>query len=269
MTSGVVVRNLNKTYDTGQSRFQALQNLNVEIEPSDFVTIIGQSGCGKTTLIRCVAGLEGYDSGSISVGGREVAEPGPDRFMVFQEFDQLFPWLRVIDNVAQPRRHIRREDRDSSRRNALRFLEMVGLSGFETSYPHQLSGGMKQRVAIARALAVEPEVLLMDEPFGALDAITRNSVQEQLLGIWMKTRPTVLFVTHNIEEAILLSTRIVVLDKNPGRLKELIVNDLPYPRHPGNRKFGDLWERLFDSLGLQHTDAPGPMPRKGRRQKTR
>jgi len=251
MTSGVSIEGLDKVFVTNTRRFQALRNVTIEVEPSEFVTVIGQSGCGKTTLIRCIAGLENPDNGRIVVGGVVVAGPGPDRFMVFQGFDQLFPWLRVIDNVSYPRSKISGKPRKECREKAQSFIDLVGLTGFENSYPHELSGGMKQRVAIARALAAEPEVFLMDEPFGSLDAITRTALQEELLSIWQKTRATILFVTHNIEEAILLSTKIVVLDKEPGRVKEVVVNDLPFPRHPGATEFGTLWERLYQMLEIE------------------
>jgi NitT/TauT family transport system ATP-binding protein len=206
----------------------ALDNISFEVEDKEFSVIVGPSGCGKTSLLRLVAGLIEPTEGSISLDNAQISGPGKDRGMVFQSYT-LFPWLTVQDNVefglrisgiAAAQRH----------ETARRFIAQVGLSGFERLYPKQLSGGMMQRVALARALANDPAVLLMDEPFGALDSQTRSLMQELLLDIWQSSHKTVLFITHDIDESILLGDRVYVMTSRPGRIKELVEIDLPRPR---------------------------------------
>jgi NitT/TauT family transport system ATP-binding protein len=208
---------------------RALEPTSLQIPDNDFVTILGPSGCGKSTLLRLVAGLDRPTTGRIILNGREVTEPGADRGMVFQSYT-LFPWLTVADNIAFGLREkgVARERRSEA---VLAWLARIGLTGFEHHYPKQLSGGMQQRTAIARALANDPEILLLDEPFGALDNQTRGLMQELLLDIWERERKTVLFVTHDIEEAIFLGSRVLVMTARPGRIKAEVAVDLPHPRH--------------------------------------
>jgi NitT/TauT family transport system ATP-binding protein len=206
----------------------AIDRLSLDVADREIVSIVGPSGCGKSTLLRLVAGLVRPSSGETRLDGHEVREPGADRGMVFQSYT-LFPWLTVQGNVEFGPR-IRGKPDAYCREMARRFIQMVGLAGFEGAYPKELSGGMMQRVAIARALANEPEVLLMDEPFGALDAQTRAFMQELLLDIWQKTRKTILFVTHDIDEALFLGDRVYVMTARPGRLRAEVHVPLPRPR---------------------------------------
>ncbi len=224
----------------------ALENVSLEVEDKDFVCFIGPSGCGKTTLLRIISGLDMPDSGEVYLDGEKIDSPGPDRGMVFQEYS-LFPWKNVMDNIIfGPRlRGIKRKD---AIENAEKYLELVGLQQFRNSYPYELSGGMKQRVAIARALANEPSVLLMDEPFGALDAQTRNTLQQELLDIWRKKNITVLFVTHSVDEAVFLADKIAMMSARPGRIKEVINVDLPRPRERTSPEANLLRERILKSL---------------------
>ena len=192
------------------------------------------------------------------MGGQEVCRPGIDRMMVFQGLDQLFPWLSALENVAFALR-VTRTARGTARSRALArdYINLVGLRGYEDFYPHQLSGGMKQRVAIARALSVQPKILLMDEPFGSLDAFTRKALQEELTSIWQKTGVTVLFVTHNIEEAIVQGDRIIAMSPQPGRILSVIDNSILRPRTPDSPEFADIWDALHRLLGIQKSPAGG------------
>lgn len=220
------VKDLNKKFSKeGAKPLTALDSINLDIEKEEFISLVGPSGCGKTTLLRIIAGLEEPTSGEILLEGNEIRGPDPERGMVFQEYS-LFPWLNIIDNIAfgLEMKGIGKEER---RERAAGYIDIVNLKGFENSYPHELSGGMRQRVAIARALANAPKLLLMDEPFGALDAQTRNRMQNELLDIHEKTRKTVIFVTHSVDEAVYLSDRVVVLSTRPGRIREIIEIDLP------------------------------------------
>jgi NitT/TauT family transport system ATP-binding protein len=201
---------------------RALERIDLAIEDNDFLCILGPSGCGKSTLLRIVAGLETPSSGRVLLDGQPVERPGPDRGMVFQSYT-LFPWLSVRDNILFGTR--------STEEKATRLIAQVGLRGFENHYPKQLSGGMQQRTALARALANDPKILLLDEPFGALDNQTRALMQELLLGIWEADRKTVLFVTHDIEEAIFMANRVAVMSARPGRLKSMVPIELQHPRH--------------------------------------
>ncbi len=207
----------------------ALQATDLAVQENDFVTILGPSGCGKSTLLRIVAGLDAPTAGEVLLDGRRIEGPGADRGMVFQSYT-LFPWLTVQDNVCFGLRE-RGLPRDEQLRIAQGFIERVGLKGFELHYPKQLSGGMQQRTALARALANRPRMLLMDEPFGALDHQTRELMQELLLGIWEAERTTVLFVTHDIDEAVFMGSRVVVMSARPGRIKLDRAIELPHPRH--------------------------------------
>lgn len=227
----------------------AVDSLSLTVYDREFVCIVGPSGCGKSTLLRVVAGLVRPSAGEIRLDGVPVTSPGADRGMVFQSYT-LFPWLTVQGNIEFGPR-LRRMDHESCAGTARRYIDLVGLSGFEHAYPKELSGGMQQRAAIARALANDPEILLMDEPFGALDAQTRTVMQELLLGVWQQTQKTVLFVTHDIEEAILLGDRVYVMSARPGRIKEEVRVTLPRPRTidvADSESFIRLRRRLLDSI---------------------
>lgn len=213
----------------GGKPVQALSPTDLTVAKNDFITILGPSGCGKSTLLRIIAGLDRPSAGRVLVEGREVRGPGPDRGMVFQSYT-LFPWLTVAENIGFGLRE--RGVPVAQRREVVAaYIDKVGLRGFEGHYPKQLSGGMQQRTAIARALANDPAILLLDEPFGALDNQTRGLMQELLLGIWERERKTVIFVTHDIEEAIFMASRVIVMTARPGRIKADVPVDLGHPRH--------------------------------------
>jgi len=222
------VRDLRKSFGSNGKTHVVFDGVNLDIRRREFVCVVGASGCGKSTLARIVAGLDDASGGEVLLDGRAVAGPGPDRGMVFQGYT-LFPWLTVKRNVMFGLLMLGRAE-TAADAEAREWLEMVGLSKFEDAYPHELSGGMKQRVAIARALANNPRILLMDEPFGALDALTRCKMQSYLLQIWRKVDVTILFITHDLEEAGYLADRIVVMGANPGRIIEVIENPVPRPR---------------------------------------
>jgi len=222
------VRDLHKTFGINGHGHVAFEKMSLDVHRREFICIIGPSGCGKSTFIRIAAGLEDSSGGEILIDGHPVSGPGPDRGMVFQGYT-LFPWRTVKQNVMFGLR-MRGQDTSTADAEARQWLDMVGLAKFEGAYPHELSGGMKQRVAIARALANEPRILLMDEPFGALDALTRCKMQSYLMQIWKKVDVTVLFITHDLEEACYLADRIVVMGTNPGRVLEVIENPMPRPR---------------------------------------
>jgi len=224
----LVIENLSKEFKKGKGTFVALQDIKLTVKDGEFVTILGPSGCGKTTLLRIIAGLETYTSGTLTLNGQSIMGPGPKRGMVFQEYS-LFPWKTVLGNVMFGLL-MQGSPQEDAKKKAGEYLDLVGLSDFKNSYPYELSGGMKQRVAIARALAGEPEVILMDEPFGALDAQTRNNLQNELLRIWQEEKRTIIFVTHSVDEAVFLSDRIVILSKNPGTIKKEIQMTIPRPR---------------------------------------
>jgi NitT/TauT family transport system ATP-binding protein len=231
----------------------ALSDISLTIEEGAFVSILGPSGCGKSTLLYIVGGFVSPTSGAATMKGQAITGPGPDRGPVFQEF-ALFPWKTVLGNVMYgPRQQGVRAIEAEAQSRAL--IEMVGLKGYENFYPKELSGGMKQRVALARTLAYHPEVLLMDEPFGALDAHTRTRLQNDLLNIWERDRKTVLFVTHSVDEAVFLSDKVVMMSKSPGRIRQVIDIDLPRPRRrnellldPRYQKYVVDIERMFDEV---------------------
>ena len=218
------VRDVTIEYPTERGLFTAVQDVSFAVREGEKFILLGPSGCGKSTLLKAVAGFMAPARGAVELEGRAVSRPGPDRVVVFQEFDQLLPWKTVLGNVMYPLRVARKMADATAREQAGRFLRMVGLEGFADAYPHQLSGGMKQRVAIARSLAIEPRMLLMDEPFASLDALTRRKMQEELLGIWEATGKTILFVTHSIQEAVLLGDRILILSPGPGRVRSILDN---------------------------------------------
>jgi sulfonate transport system ATP-binding protein len=218
------VRNVTISYPTENGVFTAVEDVSFAVGRGEKFILLGPSGCGKSTILKSVAGFIPPARGTVELEGRSVSRPGPDRVVVFQEFDQLLTWKTVLRNVTYPLRVARNMSEDTARREARRFIAMVGLDRFADYYPHQLSGGMKQRVAIARALALDPSMLLMDEPFASLDAMTRRKMQEELLGIWETTRKTILFVTHSIQEAVLLGDRILILSPGPGRVRRVMDN---------------------------------------------
>ncbi len=244
----IAIRNLTKTYSGGQ--VVALSDIHLEIAPFESVCILGPSGCGKTTLLRILDCLIPRDSGEIIMDGEDVRAPRPDVAMVFQHFG-LFPWKRLEENIAYGL-ELRGAAKRETAATVARYIELMGLKGFEKSYPHQLSGGMQQRAGLARALAVNLSLLLMDEPFGALDAQTRELMQEELLRVLEAEKKTLVFVTHSIDEAILLGDRIVVMSRRPGRIREIVPVDIPRPRkiisvraHP---RYIELRARLWEML---------------------
>ncbi len=230
MTNQLSIRGVTRTFTgTRGKSTQALLPIDFEVRENDFVTILGPSGCGKSTLLRIVAGLDEPTEGRVLLDGQTIEGPGADRGMVFQSYT-LFPWLTVAQNIRFGLRERGMSEALQAERSDY-FVARVGLRGFEGHYPKQLSGGMQQRTAIARALANDPKMLLLDEPFGALDNQTRVLMQELLLGIWESARKTVLFVTHDIDEAIFMANRVAVFSARPGRIKSEIAVDFPYPRH--------------------------------------
>ena len=212
-------------YVTHDRVVTAVEGVSFDVASGEKFILLGPSGCGKSTLLKSVAGFLPPVAGSIWLHGRRVDRPGPDRVVVFQEFDQLLPWKTVLGNVLYPLKVTRRVPTDRMEEHALGFIRMVGLEPFKDAYPHTLSGGMKQRVAIARSLALRPEMLLMDEPFASLDALTRTRMQDELNAIWRETRKTILFVTHSIQEAVILGNRILVLTPGPGRVRTILDNE--------------------------------------------
>jgi NitT/TauT family transport system ATP-binding protein len=224
----ITVRNVKKVFPTPKGEFVALGGVDLEVQHNEFVTVVGPSGCGKTTLMNILAGLETPSGGQAAVDGKPISGPSPDRGVIFQQY-ALFPWLTVRKNVEFGLRTAR-VPREERRERAQHFIDLVGLHDFADALPKTLSGGMKQRCAIARAYAVDPSILLMDEPFGAVDALTRVRLQEQLLQTWSQEKRTVVFITHDVDEAVFLANRVVVMAARPGRIVEIVDVDLPYPR---------------------------------------
>ena len=244
----ITVSHLNKSFVKDGTSFQALKDIDLSVKKGEFVTIVGHSGCGKSTLLKIICGLVSYQDGSVSRNGHTVSGPDAQCGMVFQDH-RLLPWLKIKDNIGFGIRNMKKAEREE---HIARHLELVGLKGFENAYPSQLSGGMSQRVAIARGLAGNPSILLLDEPFGALDALTRDHLNEELLKIWQKTKKTVIFVTHSIEEATFLSDRVLVMSARPGRVKEMVEIDLPRPRGEATRndpKFTEYNKYLRGIIG--------------------
>jgi NitT/TauT family transport system ATP-binding protein len=240
------ILDLSKVFVKGRTEVRALEHFDLEVADGEFVCLLGPSGCGKTTVLRILAGLETKSGGTVELRGREIFDTGPDRGMVFQEF-ALFPWRTVRMNIEFGLEVKGVPEVERGKISSL-LIELVGLKGFEDSHPKELSGGMKQRVGIARALANEPAVLLMDEPFGSLDAQTRNLMQKELLRIWSATRKTILFVTHSVDEAVFLADRIVVMTARPGKIREIIDVDLPRPRDRTSREFIEVRGKVLTEL---------------------
>ena len=244
------VRDVSKTYHAGGRAIEALRGANLTVSRGEFICLLGASGCGKSTLLRIVAGFEAATGGRALMWSKPILGPGPSRGMVFQDYG-LFPWLTVRDNIGFGPKS-RGRPADEVRGTAETYISLVGLQTFADAYPHQLSGGMKQRVAIARVLANEAEVVLMDEPFGALDAMTRERLQDELLDLWGRTGLTVLFVTHAIEEAIFLADRVVMMSPGPGRIESIHPIDLPRRRDVSSPAFNDVRRMLSARLHSHH-----------------
>lgn len=238
------IEKLRKSYL--DSDHEVLKGISLELYKGDFLCILGPSGCGKTSLIRCIAGFEDY-TGIIECNGNKVSRPETSRIMVFQDFNQLFPWMTVLNNIVYALKIKGLGNKRNRVTKARELLDIVNLSEYESFYPHQLSGGMKQRVAIARALAMQPQLVLMDEPFAALDAISRNNMQKELLRIKENTGMTIIFVTHNIQESLTLGNRIIVMGRG-GVLNESLVNMLERPVTPATEGYGKLWLHLNEAL---------------------
>jgi NitT/TauT family transport system ATP-binding protein len=247
------VQHIGKIFNRRGHTLQVLDDISFDVRAGEFFVIVGPSGCGKTTFLRIVQGLDRPTSGAILLSGRPLSGPGPDRAFVFQH-DSLFPWRTVLSNVTFGP-ELRGVPRAAAAQAARDIVSLVGLTGFEGHYPHELSGGMRQRVNLARAFAVDPDILLMDEPFAALDALTRETMQQELVRIVDTTRKTVLFITHQIDEAVLLADRIAVFSARPGRLMRTIDVDLPRPRSLGVKRtprFQALVEEVWDLIAQSH-----------------
>jgi NitT/TauT family transport system ATP-binding protein len=245
-----VSKSFHKTIKHSSTELKALTDVTLSIRENEFISIIGPSGCGKTTLLKMIDGLLPYDSGEILIKGRKVTAPGPERAVVFQTF-ALLPWRTVLANVEFSL-ELRRIPKEERAKTAREYIKRVGLAEFENHYPHELSGGMQQRAGLARALAVNPMILLMDEPFGSVDAQTRQLLQEELLELWQREQKTVIFVTHSMDEAVYLSDRVVVMTPRPGQVAEILDVPLPRPRVAEDvrrdPRFVDLTNYIWDSL---------------------
>src|SRR5213594_3431877 len=247
MMHQIELRNIALEYASTENHVTALKDVSFSVEPAEFLCVVGQSGCGKTTMLNVVAGFLKPTKGGILIGGKAVTGKGLDRGIVFQDFAQLFPWRTAQRNVefGLEMKGVPHAERVETARG---FLRLVGLEAFAGAYPHELSGGMQQRAAIARALAYNPSVLLMDEPFAALDALTRDEMQRFLVDVWRETRKTVVYVTHNVAEAVYLADRIVVLTPHPGTVRAEVKVPLPRPRDPLSVEFVEAQRRVLDFL---------------------
>jgi NitT/TauT family transport system ATP-binding protein len=239
---------VNMVFDRAGESLSVLENISLEVFDGEFICLLGPSGCGKSTLLSAIAGFFTPTSGEIRIDGEIVRHPDPRRIFVFQERG-VFPWLTVEGNIGFGLSKLPRAERSQRIQH---YVKMVGLEGFEKSYPHELSGGMKQRVEVARALAVNPDVLFLDEPFGALDFITRMIMRGELLRIWQAERKTILFVTHDIDEAVQLADRIVVMSARPGRIRQIVSIDVPHPRDISSRRYLELRDGILNQIGLAH-----------------
>jgi len=248
------INNLRKTFPKEDGEMVAIEDFSLKVKEGEFVCILGPSGCGKTTLLRMIAGLEKPTSGELLLNNVPITKPGSDRGMVFQEF-ALFPWRTVRKNIEFGL-EVKGVPPEERKRISQRFIDLVGLNGFEDYHPPQLSGGMKQRVGIARALANEPMILLMDEPFGALDAQTRNLMQKELLRIWKETEKTVIFITHSVDEAVYLADRIVVLTTRPSHIKEIFEIQSERPRDRASLEFANMRKRILSELEQEAVGNP-------------
>jgi NitT/TauT family transport system ATP-binding protein len=246
------IKDVTLQYTTGTTSILATYRVSAQVHRSDRFVLLGPSGCGKSTLLKAIGGYHKPSEGEILLNGRKVSKPGPDRMMVFQEFDQLLPWQTVLQNVVFPLVETGKFKKSDAIDQARLYLDKVNLTKFADNYPHMLSGGMKQRVAIARGMAMEPDILLMDEPFAALDALTRTRMQDELLELWDDTNFTVMFVTHSIAEAIKIGNRILLLSPHPGQVKAEINS---VPRGEANSvRAAELERHIHDMLFVQHAD---------------
>lgn len=236
------------SFDRGGERMSVLDNISLDVAEGEFLCLLGPSGCGKSTLLSTIAGFLTPTGGEITIDGESVLGPDPRRIFVFQERG-VFPWLTVQGNIGFGLGRLPRSERA---RRIEHYIRMVGLEGFEKSYPHELSGGMKQRVEVARALAVNPDVMFLDEPFGALDSITRMVMRGELLRIWQAERKTILFVTHDIDEAVQLADRVAVMSARPSRIQQIVNIDIPHPRDISSPRYLDLRDGILQQIGLAH-----------------
>lgn len=246
---GIEIKNISKSFVTKEKgMFHALEDINLNIDEGEIICLLGPSGCGKTTLLRIIAGLEESDIGEVYDNGELVKGPSKERGFIFQQYS-LFPWMNVWDNVMFGL-NLSDRDNEENLRRAERYLKQVGLIEFKDSYPHELSGGMKQRVAIIRTLLNHASTLLMDEPFSALDMQNRHNLQEQLIGGWKKFETTIIFVTHDVDEAVFLADKVVVMDKNPGKIKKIMDIDLPRVRKRDSEEFLKVQNDIEELLGV-------------------
>ncbi|MBR6025100.1 MAG: ABC transporter ATP-binding protein [Methanobrevibacter sp.] len=245
----IEIKNINKSFDGRGKNLSVLEDINLNINDGELVCLLGPSGCGKTTLLRLIAGLDQPTSGEIIANGEVVEKPSGDRAVIFQQYS-LFPWLTVLKNVTFGL-ELSGGSKEENIQAAERYLKSVGLLEFKDSYPHELSGGMKQRVAIIRSLLNHSPILLMDEPFSALDMQNRHKLQEQLIGVWKRFENTIVFVTHDVDEAVFLADKIVLLDKNPGKIAEIIEVDLERPRKRESVEFLDIQESIVEKLDME------------------
>ncbi|HXT49602.1 MAG TPA: ABC transporter ATP-binding protein [Thermoanaerobaculia bacterium] len=244
----VAVRGLGMTYPTPDKQVEVLRGIDLDVAPGELVCVLGPSGCGKTTLLNVIAGFLAPSEGTVRIDGEPVAGPDPRRIFVFQERG-VFPWLTVEGNIGFGLWRLSETER---RARVAHYVRLVGLEGFERAYPQELSGGMKQRVEVARALAVDPDVLYLDEPFGALDSITRLQMRGELLRIQERERKTVLFVTHDIDESVQLADRVVVMSARPAQVRKIVDIDMPHPRDLSSRRYIELRDGIFAEIGLAH-----------------
>ena len=246
----IEIKNINKSFEGKNKNLSVLEDINLTINDGEFICLLGPSGCGKTTLLRLIAGLEHPSSGEIIANGEVVKKPSGDRAVIFQQYS-LFPWLTVLQNVTFGLEMTKKGTKEENVAAAERYLESVGLIDFKDSYPHELSGGMKQRVAIIRSLLNHSPILLMDEPFSAVDMQTRHKLQEQLIGVWKRFDNTIVFVTHDVDEAVYLADKIVILDKNPGRIARIVDVDIERPRKRDSKEFIKLQESIVSELDME------------------
>ena len=246
----IEIKNINKSFESKKTdELSVLEDINLKINDGELVCLLGPSGCGKTTLLRLIAGLDHPTSGEIIANGELVKKPSGDRAVIFQQYS-LFPWLTVLQNVTFGLEMTKKSSKEENIRAAEKYLESVGLIDFKDSYPHELSGGMKQRVAIIRSLLNHSPILLMDEPFSALDMQNRHKLQEQLIGVWERFNNTIVFVTHDVDEAVFLADKIVIMDKNPGKISKIVEVNLPRLRKRESLEFIEIQESIVENLNM-------------------